>query len=158
MIDRMVRHFHIKHGFPVDRALNDQNGGGLDSDDQLLELAEALMKLSQATRERALGDQLAGDERLYRAMLMVEELGEAIRGLGIKDERELADGLADLAYVVQGTAVVYNIPLDHVIREVHRSNMTKSKRNADVDPRMRNKGDDYSPPDIIKAIRVGRQS
>ena len=37
----------------------------------------------------------------------------------------LADALGDLAYVVYGTAVAYGLDLDPIIREIHRSNMTK---------------------------------
>lgn len=37
----------------------------------------------------------------------------------------MADALADMVYVVHGTALAYGIPLDEVLAEVHRSNMSK---------------------------------
>lgn len=42
-----------------------------------------------------------------------------------EDIADIAKELADLVYVVYGTALAYGIPLDKVIEEVHRSNMTK---------------------------------
>ena len=36
----------------------------------------------------------------------------------------IADALADIVYVVYGTALTYGIDLDSVLREVHRSNMS----------------------------------
>ena len=43
------------------------------------------------------------------------------------DRAKLAKELADLVYVVYGTAYQYDIPLTAVVEEVHRSNMTKIK-------------------------------
>ena len=45
--------------------------------------------------------------------------------LGQKDVAAVAKELADLLYVVYGTAVSCGIDLEPVFREVHRSNMTK---------------------------------
>jgi hypothetical protein len=39
----------------------------------------------------------------------------------------VADALADLSYVLAGTALHYGIPLDEVTAEVHRSNMAKAE-------------------------------
>lgn len=58
---------------------------------------------------------------------------------------QIADALADMAYVIFGTAVTYGIPLDRVLDEVHRSNMTKSP-NPSGGKFL--KGPSYSPPDI----------
>ncbi len=38
---------------------------------------------------------------------------------------EVADALGDITYVVNGAAHSFNIPLDEVVDEIHRSNMTK---------------------------------
>lgn len=61
-----------------------------------------------------------------RVDLMHEELLETTEAMFREDMEGIADGLADLAYVVIGTAVAYGIPLDRVFDEVHRANMTKS--------------------------------
>lgn len=60
-----------------------------------------------------------------RARLMLEELGETLDGMGSGRVEEFADGLADLCYVVIGTAVSYGIPLDRVWRAVQDANMAK---------------------------------
>jgi NTP pyrophosphatase (non-canonical NTP hydrolase) len=155
IMSEIVREFHAKHGFPLDRNLAEERGS-IDTDNQLLELFEAVIGLSRITLENALEDQKVGDERLYRAHLMLEELGESIKALATKDELRLADGLGDLFYVVLGTADTYNIPLFNVVAEIHRSNMTKAQRNLE-DPRMRDKGSEYKAPNIQWAIDNGRE-
>jgi len=152
-IEDGVRAFHEKNGYPLDIPLAKHTRE--ESSNQCLELSSAVIELSRATRDNALIDQTQDDERLYRAHLMLEELGETIRALGTLDEEELADGLADLIYVVVGTAESFGIPLGHVVAEVHRSNMTKRKR-VKQDPRMRDKGPNYTPPNIKQAIEAGR--
>jgi len=67
----------------------------------------------------------------------------------------LAKELADLLYVVYGTAAAYGIPIDDVYREVHRSNM--SKLGPDGKPIYREdgkvlKGPNYTPADIQKVL------
>lgn len=81
---------------------------------------------------------------MYRAHLMLQELGEVLEGLHDGDHVKLADGLADLVYVAIGTAVQFEIPFDPVFLEIHRSNMTKDH----VMQKNRGKGDSYSPPNI----------
>lgn len=61
-----------------------------------------------------------------RKRLIREEFNELIEAMEIrKDFVLIADALADLLYVVYGTAVSYGINMDPVSDEVHRSNMTK---------------------------------
>jgi predicted HAD superfamily Cof-like phosphohydrolase len=60
-----------------------------------------------------------------RAKLIREETSEVCEELYQDSRSRLAKELADLAYVVFGTAREYGIPLEAVIEEVHRSNMTK---------------------------------
>jgi predicted HAD superfamily Cof-like phosphohydrolase len=65
---------------------------------------------------------------------------------------EIADALADLLYVVFGTAISYGIPIEEVFKEVHRSNMTKSmiKDTKSIKGKT-TKGDKFEPPNI-KAV------
>jgi predicted HAD superfamily Cof-like phosphohydrolase len=82
---------------------------------------------------------------------MTEELRELLEAMRAEDVTEIADGLADLLYVVFGTAVAYGIPMDGVFAEVHRSNMTKL--GSDGKPVIgaegkRLKGPGYVPPNI----------
>ena len=79
----------------------------------------------------ALGANLAL-ELADRAEVMGLYAGQAVECPGIgtaawdgSDLAAIAKELADLLYVVYGTAVSYGIDMDPVFREVHRSNMSK---------------------------------
>ena len=85
----------------------------------------------------------------------VSELGEADAD---HDIVKMADAIADIVYVLVGTAVVHGIPFDAVFAEVHRSNMTKVNT---PDEAKLVKGPGYEPPDIAGAMGLtaaGEQS
>ncbi len=63
--------------------------------------------------------------RDLRIALIKEELGELEEAGRLQDMTMIADALADLLYVVYGTAVSYGIDIEPVFQEVHRSNMSK---------------------------------
>jgi predicted HAD superfamily Cof-like phosphohydrolase len=63
--------------------------------------------------------------RALRVRLIQEEFDELKEALDHDDLPALAKELADLLYVVYGTAVSYGIDMEPVFREVHRSNMSK---------------------------------
>ena len=63
--------------------------------------------------------------RRLRIRLIQEEFDEVKEALERQDLNGIAKELADLLYVVYGTAVSYGIDLDPVFREVHRSNLSK---------------------------------
>ena len=89
--------------------------------------------------------------RTSRKALMEEELHELVDAMAAEDLLEIADGLADLLYVVFGTGVAYGIPIDEIFEEVHSSNM--SKLGADGKPIIgengkRLRGPRYRPPNI----------
>lgn len=73
---------------------------------------------------------LVDDEtRELRESLMTEELlgqGELIESMRNGDLVGIADGIADLMYVVLGTASAYGINVQPIFDEVQRSNMTKA--------------------------------
>src|SRR5689334_10006208 len=60
-----------------------------------------------------------------RIDLLVEEVQEFADAARSGDLVALADALADIAYVTYGAALTYGIDLDAVLREIHRSNMSK---------------------------------
>ena len=98
-----------------------------------------------------IGDDLAK----LRVALLEEEVGEFVTASEKGDLIGIADALADIVYVVYGTALTYGIDLDSVLREVHRSNM--SKLAADGKPLIREDGkvlksEQYFPPDIASAL------
>ena len=67
----------------------------------------------------------AGSTRELRIRLIQEEFDELKEALGQEDLAAIAKEMADLLYVVYGTAVSYGIDMEPVFREVHRSNMSK---------------------------------
>ena len=66
-----------------------------------------------------------GRTRVLRERLIHEEFEELKEAMGKEDLPAIAKELADLLYVVYGTAVSYGIDMGPVFREVHRSNMSK---------------------------------
>jgi predicted HAD superfamily Cof-like phosphohydrolase len=66
-----------------------------------------------------------GQTRELRVTLIQEEFDELREALATEDLSSIAKEMADLLYVVYGTAVSYGIDMAPVFREVHRSNMSK---------------------------------
>lgn len=94
-----------------------------------------------------------------RLDLMREELAEYLKAVTLNDPIAVADALADMVYVITGSALVHGIDLDACIAEVHRSNM--SKLGADGVPVLRDdgkvlKGPSYTRPDLVKVMSQGR--
>jgi predicted HAD superfamily Cof-like phosphohydrolase len=90
-----------------------------------------------------------------RVALLQEEVDEFVTASGEGDLVGIADALADIVYVIYGTALTYGIDLDSVLREVHRSNM--SKLDSDGKPILREDGkviksSQYFPPDIAAVL------
>jgi len=90
--------------------------------------------------------------RIQRYDFMREELEEYMRAYENDDLVQVADALADLAYVLLGTAVVYGIDLQPIFDEVHRSNMTKTP----LDPvtKKGGKGLGYEPPRLADLLVI----
>ncbi len=64
----------------------------------------------------------------------------------VRTYQNLLKELADLRYVVEGTAVAFALPIDEAFKAVHASNMTKS---FDLDKGGKViKGPDYVPADM----------
>jgi len=95
------------------------------------------------------------DPRVYqlRRDLIEEEHREFQEAMDAYDLVEVADALADMIYVIYGTALTFGINLDAVIAEVHRSNMTKEGDGSIPTIHKITKGDSYDPPDIEKVLR-----
>ncbi|MGH3696647.1 MAG: hypothetical protein ACRDRX_22110 [Pseudonocardiaceae bacterium] len=91
-----------------------------------------------------------------RISLLEEEIAELIAAVHARDLTGIADALADITYVTYGTALTYGINLDSVLREVHRSNMSKLDRN--LRPIIRADGkvvksERYFPPNIAAVLQ-----
>lgn len=92
------------------------------------------------------------DLALLRQRLIMEEAKEASAELLRPqiDKAALTKELADLLYVVYGTAITFGLPLDTVFNRVHASNMSKL---VDGKPLYRDdgkvlKGPNYQPPKL----------
>ena len=70
------------------------------------------------------GDITEETKRL-RTRLIQEEFDELKESMASGNLAVVAKELADLLYVVYGTAVSYGIDMEPVFREVHRSNLSK---------------------------------
>lgn len=95
------------------------------------------------------------NEIQLRRDLLSEEYWEYDDAAHKNDIVGIADALADMIYIIHGTALVYGIPLDAVFDEVHRSNM--SKLDEEGKPLYREdgkvlKGSLYSPPNIQEIL------
>lgn len=67
----------------------------------------------------------------------------------------MARELGDLEYVVRGTALAHGIPLDAVVAEIHRANMSKLDENGKPIKRPDGKvlkGPNYRPPDVESVL------
>lgn len=80
--------------------------------------------MHMAAVAKQLKDQ-TGDERAFRAALVVEEAAELLLALSKGDEVETADALVDLCYVALGAGVQFGLPLHEVWHEVHDANLRK---------------------------------
>ena len=96
----------------------------------------------------------------YAELIIKNKSDELIASMLNDDLIGVADGLADVLYVVIGTAVAYGIDIQEVFNEVHRSNLSKTVWDEDrqrwyIEKDEFGKGikpDTYSPADIEPII------
>jgi predicted HAD superfamily Cof-like phosphohydrolase len=92
---------------------------------------------------------------ILRLGLIREEMDELEAAVVSANLVEVADAFADLLYVTCGAALAFGIPIDEVLAEVHRSNMSKLGR--DGKPVLRSdgkvlKGPGFTPPDLAPIL------
>lgn len=88
---------------------------------QVLDFHDAFDLPREPLPTAQVGDVLAQ----LRVRLLREEVEEFADATERRDIVAIADALADVVYVAYGSAITYGIDLDAVVREVHRSNMSK---------------------------------
>lgn len=118
---------------------------------QVLDFHDAFDLPREPLPTTRVGDTLAQ----LRVRLLREEVEEFADATEKRDLVAIADALADVVYVAYGSAVTYGIDLDAVVREVHRSNM--SKLDGSGRPVLRGDGkvlksERYRPPKIGRVI------
>ena len=128
---------------------------GLQPVGEARDISVAAAILRQVSSKLKLRFKETRDQRHLRAELMIEELAEALEAMVCRDEVALLDGLADLLYVVVGTATQFKLPLEAAFWEVHRSNMTKHRAAADH-AGDKGKGAEYKPPQLRKLLALYR--
>lgn len=144
---KKLREFHSKHGFAQDLKLLAATDQFSDESRRLIDLGTLLCYVAEGLQSEK------EDPRMMRAHLLIEELGETIKAMACGNVVDTLDGLADLTYVVLGTAVAFGLPLAEAFDEVHASNMTKQRQTMDANGhRLRMKGPDYRPPDIKRIL------
>ena len=89
--------------------------------------------------------------RILRKRLIQEEFDELQEAMQEKDLPSIAKELADLLYVVYGTAVSLGIDMEPVFQEVHRSNMSKVGGHKREDGKWV-KPPTYSPASLDKIL------
>jgi len=136
--------------------------GVSESQRELLDIAFAVAEFHRAFNlpmQRTPSTKIDQSLARLRIALLEEEVSEFAVASEKRDLIGIADALADIVYVVYGTALTYGIDLDSAVREVHRSNM--SKLGSDGKPLIRDDGkvlksELYFPPDLESV--VGRQA
>lgn len=78
------------------------------------------------------GDYLRVNDGRYVELLFENKSDELIQSMLKGDLVGIADGIADVLYVVIGTAVAYGINIQEVFDEVQRSNMSKAVWDDDL--------------------------
>lgn len=87
-----------------------------------------------------------------RVSLIGEELMELNDALQKGNLVLIADALADLKYVVEGTAISCGLDLEPIFNEVHRSNMSKFIDGHRREDGKWIKGPSYSPANLAPII------
>ena len=151
-MQQQVEEFHKKYGFPLKRSFLQECRQGQHF--HFSPVTSMMYKILEIYTERGSvqADRLK-DWRLYRVMLMLEELFELTLACDTRDEAEFVDGLTDLLYTVLGTFAHYGYPAQLFFDEVHRSNMTKDiDTYRNTDKAKREKGENFSPPRIQEML------
>lgn len=90
------------------------------------------------------------DVLMLRYKLIREECSELLSAILMGDIEEAADGMADLIYVVEGTAVSLGIDLEEVFNVVHKNNMLKPTQKREDGKIV--KPEDHNTPSISEVL------
>lgn len=99
---------------------------------------------------------LTDETKRLRVQLIQEEFDELKESMAGGNLALVAKELADLLYVVYGTAVSYGIDMEPVFREVHRSNLSKVGGYKRADGKWV-KPSTYSPANLEPILEAQRE-
>ena len=138
----------------------DITGGGVDDEDfdcrTPLETVEEFHNACDIPIAATCG-LLPAPRRGIRIAILREEYDEYLVAAYRNDIVGVAHELADMLYVIYGTALEYGIDMDRVFYEVHKANMTKVGADGTVEKNVAGKvmkGDGYVPPDIARILQM----
>lgn len=98
---------------------------------------------------------LGSTNPVYGSLAVLSKSDELVQSIVNKDIVGIADGLADLLYVVFGTAAAYGINVQTIFDELHRSTMTKVGPDGQVirqeDGKIL-KPETFEPADVKKVV------
>ncbi len=136
---RSVRAFHFKFGHPV---------GNVPEVPEETTVRFRVALITEEFLELVSAAYPAASEpiRAVHGALAMINLNHAVR----VDLPEFVDAMADLAYVIEGTAAAFGVHMAPVHAEVQRSNMAKDPNGPDRKPV---KPYDWTPPDIAGVLR-----
>ena len=97
---------------------------------------------------------LEGDQASLYMDLITEEYQETLSAFASSDLREVADGLADMVWVIMGMCKSCGIDFDSVCQEVKASNMSKFPNGKAIKNEHGKimKPDSYFKPNIEKVL------
>jgi predicted HAD superfamily Cof-like phosphohydrolase len=97
--------------------------------------------------------------RELRMELLNEEFNEYLDAETSNDLVGVADALGDMLYIIYGTALAYGIPIQAVLEEIHRSNMSKlglDNKPVYAENGKITKGPFYTKPNLRRVIALRR--
>lgn len=147
-----VREFMRQLCIPVNKPMGMTSSGTRELAIIGMALNRCAMRLGNLAESDA-----SGDLRVQRAQLITEETAELVTAMMTGDEVMCCDAIADLLYVVLGTALTFDWPLIELFDAVHRSNMTKRLHVESDNLRHDVKGAEYVPPDIEGVLQTHRE-
>lgn len=99
---------------------------------------------------------LTDETQQLRVRLIQEEFDELKESMATGNLASVAKEMADLLYVVYGTAVSYGIDMEPVFQEVHRSNLSKVGGYKRADGKWM-KPPTYSPAKLEPILEAQRE-
>ena len=144
------RAFHEKNKIPAAQPLAEV----MEANEHCGNVAAVATELKIRADQLEAHPSMQTDVRVIRAQLMVEELGETLEAMQAGNVVEMADGLMDLLYVIGGTIETFGLgpAVSDLFADVHRANMEKTNRDGAV--RVRDKGENWTPPRIKHILEM----
>jgi predicted HAD superfamily Cof-like phosphohydrolase len=116
-------------------------------------IAEEFFELLEATHPTLVEGRIFREARGAVDWLVKEAaIGKLVDDVPTIDLPAFADALADLAYVMEGTAIEFGIDSGPIAAEVHRANMTKVGGGKREDGKIL-KPEGFRPPDVEGELR-----